>query len=423
MANLRDLIRPEPAPAFQLPRWLDRLVSAGVTSTDSKVVRRQKVVNVAAMAGAFNAGSRVLAGFYYDADNVALLQAISFLFFVAAALIHRLHRLGDNAGAIGMVAWFIASSTSAAAMFGLQSQVQSYFVLGGIVWLVFGLENWRSALAALLAVVATMFGLIYYVPEGGIVLPARSPAADLLAAQSLINAITTNAVVILYALFLLRRAEGELERQSRRAEALVSVVLPSAVAERLRAAPDRRIADRIEQATILFADLEGFTTAAHNEPPEKVVAYLDELVRGFDEMCARHGVEKIKMIGDAFMAAGGLRGEGTAGAVAVGGLALDMMALQKSYPPLGARRLRLRVGIHTGPAIAGVIGDTRIAYDLWGDAVNVASRMESHGVPGHIHVSDAFREIADDAFAFEERGEIAVRGLGRVHTYFLLRER
>jgi adenylate cyclase len=97
--------------------------------------------------------------------------------------------------------------------------------------------------------------------------------------------------------------------------------------------------------------------------------------------------------------------------------------MQESRPPLGGSRLRLRLGIHTGPAIAGVIGDTRIAYDIWGDAVNTASRMESHGVPGRIHVSEAFRTITGDAFEYEPRGETDVRGLGIVRTHFLLRAR
>jgi adenylate cyclase len=211
------------------------------------------------------------------------------------------------------------------------------------------------------------------------------------------------------------------QRERARADALVSTVLPDAIAARLRAQPEKRIADRIEQATILFADLESFTTAAHSESPEKVVAYLDESVRAFETMCERHGVEKIKTVGDGYMAVGGLHGAPLPSAVAIGRLALALLAMQESRPPLGGSRLRLRVGIHIGPAIAGVIGDTRIAYDIWGDAVNTASRMESHGIPGRIHVSEAFRKAAGEAFEFEERGEMEVRGLGTVRTYFLVR--
>jgi adenylate cyclase len=241
--------------------------------------------------------------------------------------------------------------------------------------------------------------------------------------QSMITGVTINAIVIFYALFVLRRTQLELQRERARADALVSTVLPDAIAARLRAQPERRIADRIDQATILFADLEGFTTAAHSVPPENVVAYLDEAVRAFETMCEQYRVEKIKTVGDGFMAVGGLHGAPAAGGLAIGRLALALLALQKSRPPLGAHRLRLRVGIHTGPAIAGVIGETRIAFDIWGDAVNTASRMESHGIPDRIHVSEAFRTLAGDAFEYEDRGELEVRGLGKVRTYFLQGER
>src|SRR5205085_2232946 len=120
------------------------------------------------------------------------------------------------------------------------------------------------------------------------------------------------------------------------------------------------------------------------------VDFLDALVRRLDVLCERQGVEKIKTIGDSYMAAAGFEGGAVAGAVAVGHLAFAMMEVIEQMPPLGRKKLKLRIGIHCGPATAGVIGDTRFSYDVWGDAVNIASRMESHGIPGRIHVSEAF---------------------------------
>lgn len=175
--------------------------------------------------------------------------------------------------------------------------------------------------------------------------------------------------------------------------------------------------------SVLFADLVGFTPAAHEETPENVVAYLDGCVREFELLCERHRLEKIKTIGDAFMFVGGIHGESAEQAIAVGRLALDLIVAQASLPPLGRHKLVLRIGIHHGAAIAGVIGDTRISYDLWGDAVNVASRMESHGVPGRIHVSEAYRNKVQSHFDFEERGETAIKGIGTARTYFLVRAR
>ena len=151
-----------------------------------------------------------------------------------------------------------------------------------------------------------------------------------------------------------------------------------------------------------------------------VVEYLDEFVRTFDLMCETFAVEKIKTIGDAYMAVGGLHGGSLGGAIGIGRLALEMLKIQHRRAPLGDRKLELRVGIHYGNAIAGVIGDMRISYDLWGDAVNMASRMQSHGVPGRIQVSEDYRAAAGERFLFEERGDTEIKGIGLARTFFLL---
>jgi adenylate cyclase len=154
-----------------------------------------------------------------------------------------------------------------------------------------------------------------------------------------------------------------------------------------------------------------------------VVAYLNRLVSAFDATCAQYGVEKIKSIGDAYMAAAGLDGDCHKGAVAIGRLAFAMLEHLDRQTTLGDHQLRLRIGIHSGTAVAGVIGDTRISYDLWGDAVNIASRMESRCVPGRIHVSESYREAAGESFVFEERGETEIKGIGVARTYFLISAR
>ena len=162
----------------------------------------------------------------------------------------------------------------------------------------------------------------------------------------------------------------------------------------------------------------------HHLPPEEVVDFLDRLVRIFDGLSERYGVEKIKTIGDAYMAAAGFDGRGEEGAIAAGRMALAMLDVIGRQPPLGGRVPQLRIGIHCGPATAGVIGDTRFSYDIWGDAVNFAARMESNGKPGQIHVSESFHALARDHFEFEERvGTTELKGIGAVRSYFLLREK
>jgi len=196
--------------------------------------------------------------------------------------------------------------------------------------------------------------------------------------------------------------------------------MPPTIARRLKSGHEERIADRIDTLSVMFADLVGFTQAARNLPPEMVVDFLDGLVRSFDALCERYGAEKIKTIGDSYMAAAGFNGAAEDGAVAIGRLALAMLQDMERQPPLGGSRLKLRIGIHCGPATAGVIGDTRFSYDVWGDAVNTASRMESHGVPGRIQVSEQFRNLTAAAFLFEDRGATDIKSIGATRTYFLM---
>jgi adenylate cyclase len=239
----------------------------------------------------------------------------------------------------------------------------------------------------------------------------------------MINTIIINAALLFYALAALHRAEVELQDQHERSEALISAVMPTSIAMRLKSGQEARIADGIETLTVLFADLVGFSSAAHDQPPDRVVAFLDGLVRTFDALAETHQVQKIKTIGDSYMAAAGFDGGAAQGAVAIGQFALAMMDAIKSQPPLAGQRLSMRIGIHCGEATAGIIGDTRFSYDVWGHAVNIASRLESHGVPGRIQVSGTYRELTKDAFVFEERGATDLKGVGQMHTFFLVAAR
>jgi adenylate cyclase len=136
-------------------------------------------------------------------------------------------------------------------------------------------------------------------------------------------------------------------------------------------------------------------------------------------LCEQFGVEKIKTIGDSYMAAAGFDGRSAESAVAIGHLALALLDTMSRQPPLNGRKLQVRIGIHCGAATAGVIGDTRFSYDVWGAAVNTASRMESYGVPDRIHVSEAYRTLTDSAFTFEDRGATDIRGIGETRTFFM----
>jgi class 3 adenylate cyclase len=216
----------------------------------------------------------------------------------------------------------------------------------------------------------------------------------------------------------LTREHRLLQVERARSERLLANMLPEPIAERLKQ-QEGVIADAFGEVTVLFADIVDFTAHAERSPPEATVALLNDLFSRFDALVAARGLEKIKTVGDAYMVAGGLPDPMADHAGAVAELALEMLevAAQLRFPDGGP--VRLRVGIASGPVVAGVIGRRRFSYDLWGDTVNTASRMEATGVPGCVQVTQRTRDLLGERYRFQERGQIEVKGKGRMTTYLL----
>jgi class 3 adenylate cyclase len=215
------------------------------------------------------------------------------------------------------------------------------------------------------------------------------------------------------------RTRQALALEQQRSERLLLNVLPAPIAARLKAG-EGVIADAFPEVTVLFADIVDFTRRSRRIGPAQVVATLNELFSAFDALAQRHGLEKIKTIGDAYMVAGGLPTPRPDHAQAIAEMALAMQAEVARRADPSGRPLQLRVGIDTGPVEAGVIGTSKFSYDLWGDTVNTASRMESHGVPGCIQVTERTYQRLRDGYRFQPRGRIPVRGMGEMDTWFLL---
>jgi guanylate cyclase len=231
-------------------------------------------------------------------------------------------------------------------------------------------------------------------------------------------------VFILLALFAdqRRNALAALRVEQAKAESLLLNILPQSIADRLKAEP-RTIADQFTSASILFADVVDFTPLSEGLAPTELVGLLDRLFSRFDELAERHDLEKIKTIGDCYMVAAGVPSPRPDHARALALMALDMQAAMSSVDEVGQLGLELRVGINSGPVVAGVIGRKRFLYDLWGDAVNTASRMESHGTSGRIQITRATRELLDDEFVCEPRGTIPIKGKGEIEVWYLVGRR
>ncbi|HEY9833935.1 MAG TPA: adenylate/guanylate cyclase domain-containing protein [Stenomitos sp.] len=216
-----------------------------------------------------------------------------------------------------------------------------------------------------------------------------------------------------------KKSEVALRLARKRAELLLLNILPQPIAERLKRG-QRTLAESFEDVTVLFADLVDFTKFSAQTSPTELVELLNVIFSKFDRLAEQHGIEKIKTIGDAYMVVAGLPTPrpDTAGAIAQ--MALDMQdSIAQLNSELG-KSFRLRIGIHSGPVVAGVIGIRKFSYDLWGDTVNIASRMESQGLPGAIQVSATTYERLRDRYLFEERSPIQVKGKGEMITYFLI---
>ena len=322
------------------------------------------------------------------------------------------------------------------------SQVAMFLVLPFLLqWSLGGFVE--SGAVAIWAFVAPLGALVFYGPRQAI--PWFGAFLALVAFSAVIDGvlpepseeIPSTVVVVFFALNIFGpsittfallehfvrsrdRAYGLLAAEQERSETLLLSIFPQAIAERLKISRDV-IAERSEEVSVVFADITGFTPMAERLPAEEVVVLLDEIFSAFDELVAHHGLEKIKTIGDGYLVAAGIPTPRADHAEAAARLALSMRQALAELPV--ASGLNLRVGIDSGPVVAGVIGRTKFGYDLWGDTVNTASRMETHAPPGAIQVTERTYRRLEDSFVLERRTGVVVKGKGEMTTYVLLGER
>jgi adenylate cyclase len=354
-------------------------------------------------------GSAVgIAPLVYFAISVASLvvfaQTKSFRFLLLVQLVDIL--VAPTAGGQMLVGGFLPSG--AVGLWGILAP------LGGLVFLeVRQAVRWFAAFLAVFVVTGILGEVLFTDAD----LPAGFTSTMLA-----LNVIGAGSVAFtLLAVFANQRnaALTALRAEQERSEDLLLRVLPRPIAERLKGS-HRTIADHFVAASILFADVVDFTPLAQRLPPADVVGFLDHLFSQFDALVERHGLEKVKTIGDCYMAVAGVPDPRPDHARKAALLALDMRVAVATSAVAGRPGLELRIGINSGPVVGGVIGTKRFLYDLWGDAVNTASRMESHGTPGEIQITRATYELLKDDFVCRRRGTIPVKGKGRMETWYLV---
>ncbi len=389
----------------------------GTEGYPEKVARRLRAVNVtawlAALVPAFFAMLRFVQG-------RPAMGAVNASFAVILASLPLLHRFGPLTAALVFVVLTYAFLFRTTFNLGTDGGTFLYYLTASaLVILLIGTE--RIVLTVVLAAAAA--GLIIALH---IVVPHNtglfSPTV-LFFGNFITNVIASAAIlfaIVHYAVRQIARAEATAEREHERSEALLSNILPQSVGERLKQKTDAVIADGYAAASILFVDMAGFTSHASDTPPDELVQFLNQVFTRLDSLVERHGLEKIKTTGDSYMVVSGVPTPRVDHAEALADLALDIREGLIGLVDSKGRAVPIRLGIASGAVVAGVVGTRKFFYDVWGDAVNTASRMESTGEAGKIQVSPGTRELLDDKFDLEERGLINVRGKGRMRTWFLI---
>jgi adenylate cyclase len=312
------------------------------------------------------------------------------------------------------------------------AQIGAWLVLPFVLqWSLGGFVN--SSAVMVWAFTAPLGGLVFYGPRpallfflgyvglaalSGVLDPLLPQAASISPDLRLVFFVLNIAGVSIVTYLVLRYFVNALMAEQGRSERLLRNVLPEAIAERLKSG-EQLIADDHPSVTILFADVANFSRLARQAEAGEVISILDRLFTTFDRLAEEHGLEKIKTIGDAYMAVAGAPESRPDHAQAAARMALAMLQEMRAYGAQTGRELDLRIGLHSGHVVAGVIGRRKFAYDLWGDAVNLASRMESHGIAGRVHISESVADLLRDEYPLEERGPIEIKGLGLMRTYFL----
>ena len=401
-----------------LPRLKSATAERNQHDADS-AVRRRRVLNIATAAAAVvSATFGVIDLVTSSLWHVAITTWATALIFVTIPL---LHRFGALVAPLALIITADVLMIVVSLGVGTHTGIAFFFLMSALVAvLVLGYEHFILACVVVAVSAAITITMHVVAPIQSDEQPAW--AQDVGFSVSAIAAGVMIVSTVWYALSEIQRAKNDMQREYERSEALLANILPTSVAARLKDPVTTIIADKYDDASVLFADIAGYTERASQTTPAELVLFLNRFYSEFDSLVERHGLEKVKTTGDCYMAVGGVPHHRPDHLKALARLALDLADVANGLTDLSGNQVPIRVGLSVGPVVAGVVGTRRFFYDVWGDAVNVASRMESTSVRGRIQVSPPVYERLKDEFVFEERGKVLVKGKGELHTWFLVGE-
>ncbi|CCB63896.1 MULTISPECIES: adenylate/guanylate cyclase domain-containing protein [unclassified Hyphomicrobium] len=394
--------------------FIRRISNIGIKGYPPDIQRRLKIVNV--FSALVVVTTCIYAAQLWASGVKEMLPAVYINLGVAliVALVPLMHRYNEIAGGLLLVVAEFSALIGFTAFFGRMGGAPLQYVIAAAApFVIFEARRFRIIIAIVwLALILHLF-VWFSFPMEAAKFRADEKTINSLYVQAAVTTFGLIAACVYYAFSLFERAKAETETVLRN-------VLPDSVVERLKEAPGETIADGFSEASVLFADITGFVGMARGLGPEKTVALLNHLVIAFDEIADHHGVEKIKTIGDAYMVASGVPVPRKDHVEALAATALDIVTAVKRISIEENIPISVRVGMASGPMMAGIIGKNKFSYDVWGDPVNLASRLEQSSTPGFIAICPTCAGALQSTFVLEPRADIEIKGVGQQTSWYLL---
>ncbi len=406
-------------------QFLDQAISYGTENYEPRTRRRLRFINsfvfiiITLLIGLLFAISifLMLSGSTpFSFGNLTIVVTCLYI-----SVVPFLHRFSDMAAPIYLLASSVVGQLYFQFNIGTAQAGHTFFIFGAAsLPFIFGTERKGLPFFATLVLAGAYIVIDYYAPEFGSAIEDR-PLFIIQTIKYLSMMIIFLAVyfTVRHALAVAENAENELQKERDRSEMLLQNILPDTIALRLKSDPDAIIADRHPDVAVLFADIVDFTPKAARLSPEELVQMLNRIFSEFDGLVETHGLEKIKTVGDAYMVVAGIPDPVDDSAEEIAELALAIQNKTRELSEELGERIEVRIGIHAGEAVAGVIGTKKFAYDVWGDTVNTAARMEAFGTPNKIQVTEAVKDLLQDRYRFTERGIVDIKGKGPMMLHFL----